>query len=328
MNDIALLAEYGPDAPPAGAGVLAAARMDLVAGIEHPRKVRTIRRPAISLALAGGVAVAVAIGLVATTAPNAPPLRPPAAGRPTTGQAQPVGITLVAFDGPVFPLAFRPAPAGTQAPLFSGSFSNGKPDMLAANYPAKDYDKAATVAVTSTLPDWMRPGRHTTFDGKPAMLHTDDAVVQLSWQRKPGQWVTVTTFNGGASEAHTRQLAATVVDQPQQISIQLRLAPAGWVLESFRDHDITLKNPDSNDRAQRLQVQLLPEGLTRNLGRVVNMAPVRRVTVNGRPGQVARNNATWILEGTLPGGGAFRLWAPTTLTESQLIAISAQVTAN
>ncbi|MET8118032.1 hypothetical protein [Micromonospora sp. NPDC005189] len=330
MNEIALLREHGPDPVPPSEPALAAARSRLmaeIAGTAARRPGRWARpgRPAwtprtrlLSLAAVAAIAAA-AVAVI-----GAPPDPPPPAVRP------PAGVSLVSFTAPVFPLALDPRPAGLTDPVFSG-----EPDHFIAVYLAGDGGNDDVYLGVWSQDDPRAHdarARAITIDGRPGELtetpqETGSPSVTVRWQRKPGQWVSVTGNGRLATEATVRALAAALVDRPQEVPLRVGLAPAGWELRFFKDNTIlTLGDAGSDDSTRTMSVQLVA-GLESDLmGWVQGAVEEQPVRVNGRAARLVRTEEIWFLQAPLPDGTAFNLQAPLSFTPDQVIAIGAQVT--
>jgi hypothetical protein len=326
MNEIALLSEHGPDSAPPSERALHAARARLMTEIAaastrpQPRWVgllgRRGSRRARVLALTAVATVAAAAVAVVTVAtlPAQSPDRPPA------------GVTLAAFSTPVFPLALHPLPAGLTAPSFSAE--DGR---FLAVYSGTHRDSDVYLNVWSRHVDQGRT-RSVTVDGQPGELAESrpqgaPASVTLTWQRKPGQWVSITGNGRFATETAVRGLADAVVDRPQEGPLQVGLAPAGWKLFAFKDDTIlTLKGESSDGRGSTMSVQRVDRADPDLLHNVMGAREVSPVRINGRDGQLVRAEEMWFLQAPLPDGSVFNLQAPLVLTRDQVIAIGEQVT--
>ena len=113
MNDITLLREAGPAAPPLQPAARSAARVALLDEIERSRTVRAGSAPGSPArgrrsASAPGVTVAAVAWTAAVVIAAPDELGPP-----------PGSVTLVAFEMPTFPLSLDPVPAGLR-PAFDG----------------------------------------------------------------------------------------------------------------------------------------------------------------------------------------------------------------
>jgi hypothetical protein len=162
------------------------------------------------------------------------------------------------------------------------------------------------------------------FNGSRAYLvDLADGAVRLSWQRRDNQWVTLTGNGRFATEAAVRALAATVVDQPQPVPLQVRLAPAGWRLAAFKDNRIlTLHDPATK---QSLTVNVIDQPTSDLMHQVMGARRVSPVRVNGAASELVETAYGWFLQVPLSDGSAFHLQAPTQLTPEQVIAIAEQV---
>jgi hypothetical protein len=323
MNEITLLREHGPDSAPATEPALAAARASLMAEIAATRRPGWRRRLAaarprhLPVRLVGATAaVAVAAVVVAVGAqPDRQPQDPPT-----------VGVSLVAFGMPVFPVALQPVPAGLKAPSFGAE--DGR---FLAVYLSKRDDSDVYLSVWPRRVDraGSSESRSVTIDGQRGELRSESSPdapdsVTLAWQRKPDQWVEVTGNGRLATEAAVRSLAESVVDRPQEIPLRVGLAPAGWKLFAFKDDTIlTLKGERTEQTMTVQRVARTDPDLLRNVMGAREVSPVR---INGRAGQLVRADDMWFLQATAANGAVFNLQAPLFLTREQVIAIGEQVT--
>lgn len=328
MNDLELLHDHGPDAPPASSATLSRARQLLVAEMTPVRRRRDGRsailerqwiRPRIAAAVAA-VVVAASAGAYAMLSPHHTP-----ADRST-------GVRLVAYDAPAYPVGLRPRPSGLGAPAFSGGLvaegpGADRPSMTAV-FPATDgvsdvYLVVGDRYIPQGAPEVIRSVSVRGLPGFVVEHREPPASVVLSWQRKPGQWLTLTGHGRFGTEAAVQALAATVVDDVQPVPLQVRLAPAGWQLAAYKDDRIvTLRDPASGEELTVYLVRTNEENL---MGAVRKMAGVSTVQVNGRDSDLAQNQGGWCLEAPLPDGSAFHLHAPASLTREQVVAVADQV---
>jgi hypothetical protein len=278
-------------------------------GRETPRRARVLVVAAVATVAAAAMAT------VATLPALHSPDRPPA------------GVTLVAFSTPVFPLALHPVPAGLTGPVFSGGVGS-----FIAVYLDTHRDSDVYLIVWSARPQQVDEGlvRSVTVDGRPGELVVESdqqgghVSATVSWQRKPGEWVSITGNGRFATGASVLALADAVVERPQQVPLQVGLAPAGWKLFAFKDNTIlTLKDERSDDTMSVQRVERTDPDLLHNVMGAREVSPVR---INGRDGQLVRADEMWFLQAPLPDGSAFNLQAPLVLTRDQVIAIGEQVT--
>lgn len=147
------------------------------------------------------------------------------------------GPVIVRFEQPMFPLRLAALPAGLSEPHYSlegGRHLAVYPDAVYLNTSNPGGDDIY-LAISST-PASAPVSRATTVDGGPAALRVMDQEISgyrfrslsLEWERRPGQWVTVTGLQGRADENVVRRVAASLIEAPQPIALQLRIAPAGW----------------------------------------------------------------------------------------------------
>jgi hypothetical protein len=330
MNDLTLLRDHGPDAPGVTAAALDRARNQLMTEIASTAsrrrwwKVRTVGSPVgrIRLAIAvAAVLVAAAGGGLAALTEHRPPV------------PRPTGVQLVTFSTPVFPLDLHPRPTGLAAPKFSGGYAHDEQGRdrlsLLAVYQAADgisdvYLGVGHQYVSQAPPEQVRSVRLNGTPGYLVEKHDQPgASVVLSWERRNGQWITLTGLGRFATETAVRALAATVIDQPQPVPLQVHLAPAGWRLEAFKDDTIlTLRDPASGEE---LTVNLVDHPEPDLLHQVMGAQRASTVRVNGRESDLVQTVNGWFLQVPLPDGSAFHLQAPALLTRQQVVTVAEQV---
>ncbi|GAA2571870.1 hypothetical protein GCM10010435_52940 [Winogradskya consettensis] len=306
MNELALLRDHGPDAPEVSGVALTRARVRVMNEIEG----HGLRRSRLVWGISVTAALAVAAGTGYTMVPE------------RTAVVQPSAVKLVAFETPVFPLALRPRPAGLKAPGISGGFGDDSQGRTTPAMTAVYLSSDATSDVYLAVDDRYTPQgtltqiRTIDLDGGTAYLAgTGPKTAVLSWQRRDGQWVTLSGHGRFGTEKAVLSLARTVADDPQPVPLQVRLAPAGWRLRAFKDNTIlTLADPAS---AATLSVSLVPH--------LAYLSGPQQVTVGGRRGEIVRTPDGWILQVELVDGRGFRLQAPAQLTLDQVIAVAEQV---
>ena len=357
MNDIALLREAAPEAPPLTTDVRYAARAALMAEIDAAARPRRVRMPSRKVRWRVGVgAVAVAASWAAAVVIAAP----------DTVGPPPDSVRLVQFHVPTFPLSLDPAPAGLR-PAFDG---NGDGADIAS------YDDAAgangfTIYVGQDEPEGNGPD-----DGAPGYeqlgvadvsLGDDDAEVVtyqrdwcvedtgqgcskmeprrfawLSWERRDDQWVSILGQGEYASAEQLRTVAGSLVDRPQPATLDVGLAPDGWSIRAYKmGRVLTLVN-DAYE-AQELTVHIpLPEDvIPADQVRESIMGPIGPqldVTVNGRPAQLVRVDVGyvvdghryegWYLQAQFEDGTTFVVQAPEAFTQQQVLELAESVTHN
>ncbi len=329
MNEITLLQQHGPDSAPATESVLDSARHRLLteiadasteprqrwAGLHRQHGFQRGRRLAITVIAASALFVfSVVVGGVITAERSSD--RPP------------VAVSLVAFEMPVFPLAFDPMPASLQAPSF-----NLHDSRFGAGYQDVDGESGVSLSIRDRRP---RPELELGEDIRPVLVHgqrgelwrdhpqNGPLFVKVAWEREPGQWVQVTGVGRFGTEAAVLALADTVVERPQEVPLQVGLAPAGWEVFAFKDDRIlTLKDENSD---ATMTVHLSERTWSDLLHTVMGAQEVSTVQVNGRAAQLVRADEIWFLQVPLPDGSAFNLQAPLFMTAEQVVAIGEQVT--
>ncbi|MFG3681738.1 hypothetical protein ACGF5H_16710 [Micromonospora chalcea] len=310
MNEIDLLRTHGPDAPEASTETLRLARDRLAgefAAASVRRTVPPLRRRTLLVA-AGAVAVAGAgVGL---------------AVRPLDPSAEP--LTLVAATIPEFPLTLRSRPATLSPPRYSYA-----PGQFLAVYLSRGAADDVYLFVLDSRPARIATtSRPVAVAGRPAEIYEEPNPggprrLDMSWERRPGQWVTLTGHGIFADDAALLRLAEHVVDEPQQVPLRVRLAPRGWRVAMFKDDTILTLQGDSPD--ETLTVQVVPRRDPDLLRNVMGAREERRVTVGGREAHLIRAEDFWFLQAEVPGGAVVNLQAPLRLSVDQVVAIAEQI---
>ncbi|AXO33884.1 hypothetical protein [Micromonospora sp. B006] len=310
MNEINLLRTHGPDAPEASTETLRLARDRLAgefAAASVRRTVPPLRRRTLLVA-AGAVAVAGAgVGL---------------AVRPLDRSAEP--LTLVAATIPEFPLTLRSRPVTLSPPRYSYA-----PGQFLAVYLSRGAADDVYLFVWDSRPARIaKTSRPVAVAGRPAEIYEEPNPggprrLDMSWERRPGQWVTLTGHGIFADDAALLRLAEHVVDEPQQVPLRVRLAPRGWRVAMFKDDTILTLQGDSPD--ETLTVQVVPCRDPDLLRNVMGAREERRVTVGGREARLIRAEDFWFLQAEVPGGAVVNLQAPLRLSVDQVVAIAEQI---
>ncbi|MEV6517505.1 hypothetical protein AB0M37_17190 [Micromonospora chalcea] len=310
MNEINLLRTHGPDAPEASTETLRLARDRLAgefAAASVRRTVPSLRRRTLLVA-AGAVAVAGAgVGL---------------AVRPLDPSAEP--LTLVAATIPEFPLTLRSRPATLSPPRYSYA-----PGQFLAVYLSRSAADDVYLFVLDSRPARIATtSRPVAVAGRPAEIYEEPNPggprrLDMSWERRPGQWVSLTGHGMFADDAALLRLAEHVVDEPQQVPLRVRLAPRGWRVAMFKDDTILTLQGDSPD--ETLTVQVVPRRDPDLLRNVMGAREERRVTVGGREAHLIRAEDFWFLQAEVPGGAVVNLQAPLRLSVDQVVAIAEQI---
>lgn len=334
MNDIDLLRDAGPEAPPLRPGVLDDARALLDAEIARSangrarvvalRRAGTPRRPRVGLL--GGVAAAAAACVAAVA------LWPSTASTPAGGPA--TSVDLVAFEMPVFPLTLPEVPAGLSPEpgieggdeglmLYHASTDPGSADVLRIR-----------VTDESDIGFWEWDAEDVTVDGQDGEYVSDTPegfpyeTGYLEWERRPGQWVTVSGDGRFAERDRLVSVADSLVDQPQAPPLRLSLAPAGWRPGFFKESGRIVTLVDEAHPEQTLSVHLPeaptpPADLPRMLEAVTGA--VQDTSVNGLPAQLVPTGNGWYLQAQFADGTTFVVQAPAAFTAEQVVEVAAQV---
>ncbi|MEV0895810.1 hypothetical protein [Actinoplanes sp. NPDC049802] len=323
MNDIELIDEYGPAATELSDEAWRAARTRLVSEIEGPvaapaRNRRWGLLPRIAIVgLAGIAAVAAAVAVL--------PGPHPSFRSPDVTAQQPRArlsfgpVRLVSVSAPQFPFGLP----GLGEPSFTAD--PGGPVMGVFGDTVND---SVVLVPEPSAPQGGANGERTIeVDDRPAtILSIPDgsgttASVQLTWERRAGQWVTIVGNGRYASEEEVLRLARTVVDQPRPVKfkVTLGLAPEGWTLGGFKSDESSIAIQSYQERGSDREVHVVWYSAPQDLGEAEGFEARSEVTVAGRPATLTRATERWILDGTFPDGSAYHLMVPRDFTEAQVI---------
>ena len=310
MNEIDLLRTHGPDAPEPSTETLRLAR-DRLAGefaaasvrrTVPPRR-RRARLGAAGAPMAGGAGIGLAV-------------------RPLDRSAEP--LTLVAATIPEFPLTLRSRPATLDPPRYSYA-----PGQFLAVYLSRGATDDVYLFVWDSRPARIATtSRPVTVAGRPAEIYEESDPggprrLDMSWERRAGQWVSLTGHGMFADDAALLRLAEHLVDEPQQVPLRVRLAPRGWRLAFFKNDTILTLQGDSSD--ETLTVQVVARRDPDLLRNVMGARDERKVTVGGREAHLIRADSIWFLQAEVPGGAVVNLQAPLRLSVDQVVAIAEQI---
>jgi hypothetical protein len=348
MNDITLLREAGPAAPPLQPAARAAARVALLEEIERSRTVRgrvrgRLPRRRTALRIGVGVTVAAVAWTAAVVIAAPDQLGPP-----------PASVRLVAFETPTFPLSLDPVPEGLR-PAFDGSGEGS----FVADYRDVTGEDGFTIYVADDelpSPDEEAPGYRlgmvdeVIVDGREAELveYSRDwcadvgvdcgrrSFTDLTWEFADDVWVRILGDGRYRSADRLLAVAESIVDRPQPATLRMGLAPAGWSVDFFKMGRVLSLVNDSYEQ-QTLMVHIpLPEDvippeqlLEQLMGPI---GPVVPVTVQGRPAYLVRldsgylDQEMWFLQAQFADGTTFTLQAPEAFTKEQVVEMANQVT--
>lgn len=346
MNEIKLLETHGPDGPDLSDEALYAARTRLLAeasaaSTATPYSFRLSvlltrlfagrsrrRRLPVRLAITGLVLAAMATA--AAVIPQAWHI----ATRPSVGADGPTGtrsagtgrIKLVAATAPEFPYALPM--------LGKPTFTADPGGPIMAVYLAQDGGDVVLTIGTARPDSQIAGERDITVDGRPGRINSfpGPAVtsVQLTWERRPGKWVTIVGNGRRASEEAVLRLARQVVDQPQRITFKVTvgLIPDGWELGGFKDHGSIISYRDPAEPNLDFYVQWTAKPDTSKNAEIEGFQAAQTVTVNGRPAKLVQAEQFWRLTATLPDGSGFTLMTPRSFSTDQVISIARSVQLN
>lgn len=277
-----------------------------------PSLVGQTRRKNIAWRLALPTALAAAVSAVLITSGPGGPSRP--------------SYHLAAVDTPVFPFTPRRLPAGSGSPQFSLD-SQG----IVAVY-------SQTTGLSLPTPSvFIRVSREPAPAGRPdeaVPLEVSPGVAGQLWNRAAdkfaalvfehaGQWIKVGGQGSLADPSVLSNVAASLQDIPQVVPVQISLAPAGWDIQSFKQDNIILDDPQSSDPRRALTVYV-----TRTFD-PATIADGRSVTstidLGGRLATTAVHDLTRYLTFALSDGRGVTLTAPADLSANDLSRIARTV---
>jgi hypothetical protein len=261
--------------------------------------------------------------------------------------------------GTVDPVVYRADYRSASDPGFEFSVSSTDPRVPRPGtherppYSDREIQARGTVEVEGTPADFVRarfekpdcravPATPTQKE-QPKELCTD-SYAELYWQRPDGQWVGVYGLGDRYGvETALVTVAESIVDRPQPVRLQFRLAPEGWVVSGYESlSSLTLvdeTNPTS--LTDRISVSLLerwrgytsPDLVLRGM---TDGNPVDDVTVNGEPARLVSvpdhfaapgsGRRMWYLAAQFAHGPQFLLQAPDTLTREDVLAMAEGLT--
>jgi hypothetical protein len=300
------------------------------------------------IGLAAVTVAAAWAGAVAATGPVDPAATPPA----------PDGLTLVATEEITFPLSLDPAPQGLE-PVFTGGPGWGSPGDI-AGYQGAD-GTGFSIYLQPEEPTWafeQYDNYETTDSGTTTVAGAEARYVVgsmgrmctitnvcfddlpfagLVWQRAPGQWVYIAGDKAYGDLASVVAVAESLVDRPQQVDLQVGLAPAGWsAVQWHNSNDVVFANDVDPDQMLTAQVQAPGPGedpVGQRIASVTAIEPVISTEVDGRPAQLVRAHdymdesiRFWLMAWQLPSGELVTLDAPEEFSEKDVLAIAEGVT--
>jgi hypothetical protein len=257
--------------------------------------------------------------------------------------------------GRLDPVAYRADYRSADDPGFSFSVTSGDPRIPPPGaYQAPPYEpgevvdsgtvevdgvQAEFVAARFATPDCRYAPSTPTQDDEPGELCAD-TYAELYWQRADGRWVGVQ----GEGERYGQvpalvEVAESIVDVPQPVQLQFRLAPEGWAVSSYESlANLSLVSEAApTSLTDRISVSLLErwrgyEGPDDVLQGMTDGNPVEDVTVNGEPARLvsvpdhladpAAGRRMWNLAARFADGPQFLLQAPDTLTREDVLAMA------
>jgi hypothetical protein len=306
---------------------------------------RTRRRPGRRTMLRAGTTV-LALAAAWLTAVVVTPSDPHSTRDTPPGATTPGGISLVAGEEAMFPLTLDPVPEGL-TPTFSRSGGWGpyadQPLVYTADYESPDRGRVLVNLFDQDPRDLADSGYTiegdaegtVDVDGRDAELRHDHGAATLLWRRADGRWLRVLGEGAYAKTSALIPVAEAIVDRPQPIGLQFRLAPAGWSVSGYEESR-SLDLANESDPHQLLRLSLLGAGADLTVDTVMEgmtfVGPVQSATIQGQPARMALAAGSedwpnyWYVAGQLPGGRLFILLAPKILTQEQVVQIADQIT--
>jgi hypothetical protein len=207
-----------------------------------------------------------------------------------------------------------------------------------------------TVPVSGTEADFVR-GQYAhplcryassiSLNAEPHQV-CSDSFAELFWQRPDGLWVYLSGDGRYSEVSALVSVAESIVDRPQPVPLQVRLAPEGWVVSGYEAGGLSLVDAaHATSASDRLSISLLERwrGYTEPddvLKGMTDGEPVEHVTVNGRPAALVsvpdhvadpgENRHTWYLGAQFAHGPLFLFQAPDSLSREDVLAMAEQAT--
>ena len=108
--------------------------------------------------------------------------------------------------------------------------------------------------VTGAEPPVSGTGQAVDVQGHAGELTSSDARSTLTWERRPGQWVTLKGSERYNTPAALLGLASTVADTPVELTTRVTVAPQGWVVTRYQEIGsggaaLTVSDPSDATRA-------------------------------------------------------------------------------
>jgi hypothetical protein len=239
---------------------------------------------------------------------------------------------------------------------FAFSVSPGDPRVLPPGvqmsppYSDDEIEQSGTIPVDGTPADFVRARFDSpdcravpttpTQEEEPEELCTR-SYAELYWERADGQWVAVSGWgNRYGVETALVEVAESIVDRPQPVQLQFRLAPEGWAVSSYESlaHLSLVSSAAPTSLSDRISVSLLERwrGYTDPdvvLQGMTDGNPVEEVTVNGEPARLVsvpdhftKGRRMWYLAAQFADGPQFLLQAPDTLSREDVLAMAEGIT--
>jgi hypothetical protein len=351
MNDITLLREAGPEAPRLTNDTLSAARAALLDEIEGTRPARRFRMPSRRVTWRIGLAVTtVAAAWTAAVVIAAPD----DLGSPADS------VRLVEFHVPTFPLSLDPEPAGLHpgftgdatgadfaeyvddqgTPGFTMSVHDEKPNLEELDR-GRAVSQWAEVRVGDHEATLVRGSHDVPCEDGLSMCGTSE-FAQLTWEFQDDVWVMLDGEGPYSDPERLMAVAGSVADRPQPATLDLGFAPDGWSISFYKmGRVLTLVNDSFEAQDLTVHVPLPEDVIPADRVRESIMGPIGPqldVTVHGRPAQLVRVDAGyvvdghryegWYLQAQFPDGTTFVVQAPEAFTQEQVLELAESVTHN
>lgn len=237
---------------------------------------------------------------------------------PSTGPIKLVAATALEFPY-ALPLLGKP------------TFTGGAADVIAVYLSADAMDDVLLWPEANPDESYF-PTRDISVDGSPGHISfyrqegTPDEAT-LTWERRPGEWVTIVGNGRYSTEEAVLELARQVVDQPQRVPfrIAIGLVPHGWELRGFKMDGAIVSYRDPAPPHLSLNVRWKPTPEWHPDSDIDGFEAGQDVTVNDRRARLVQTRDGWLLTATLPDGSGFDLQVPRAFTADQVIAVAESV---
>lgn len=154
---------------------------------------------------------------------------------------------------PTVPVSRQPTPDGLQR---SVDLDSGRLTVVHLDRTTTDLVHTSEVylRVTGAEPPVSGTGQAVDVQAQAGALTSSDARSTLTWERRPGPWVTLKRSERDNAPAALLGLASTVADTPVELTTRVTVAPEGWVVTSYQEIGaggaaLTVSDPPDATRA-------------------------------------------------------------------------------